>query len=397
MTRLREGSCAEARFLPERIELIRKRAAEWVEDGRRTRSVVLLAARHGVIAFHDAFGPLTHEPDSPPLEVNSLFGVGSLSKPVTATAVMMLVEDGLLSLNRPLVEYIPEFSGKGVEQVLVHHLLTHTSGVHGDRAIEFVGARLAGRLDLPPLESNQHKRIHLLLNALYPIDLWKTPGEEMSYSNLGYMVLGELVRRVSGQAFEDFARERIFEPLGMVDSSYRFDPDHAARFVKRGPGVPWGSDDEGGGYDNPRALDVPHGGGGLNSTARDLAAFCQMFLNEGTYGGSRLLSRSAVKEMTRNQIPGVGCEFMDGWHDEASWGLGWSIQGNERWRYFHGSLPSVGSYNHGGAGGCFIMVDPVYEIVAGYLSVCPDIDPESGEHRWDCDTFQDLVIASVEP
>ncbi|MEJ2131660.1 MAG: serine hydrolase [Gammaproteobacteria bacterium] len=396
MSILRDGTSDEAGFRPQGIELIRKRAAEWVEDGRRTRSVVLLAARRGVIALHDAFGALTHEPDSPPLEVDSLFGVGSLSKPVTATAVMMLVEDGLLSLNRPLVEYMPEFCGKGVEQILVHHLLTHTSGIHGDRAVEFVNERLGDRLHLPPFEANQHKRVHLLLNALYPIDLWKRPGEEMSYSNLGYLVLGELVRRVSGRAFEDFVQQRIFEPLGMVDSSFRFNPDHAVRFVKRGPGIPWGSDDEGGGFDNPRALDVPHGGGGLNSTARDLAAFCQMFLNEGTYGATRVLSRASVIEMTRNQIPGVGCEFLDGWHDEASWGLGWSIQGNERWRYYHGSLPSIGSYNHGGAGGCFIMVDPEHELVAVYLSVCPNIDPESGEHHWDCDTFQDLVIAAVE-
>ena len=120
MTTLREGTAEEAGFLPERIDRIRDQATRWVEDGRRTRSAVLLTARRGVIALHDAFGPLTHEPDTPPLQVDSLFCVASVSKPVTATAVMMLVEDGLLSLNRPLVEYIPEFSGKGVEQILVH-------------------------------------------------------------------------------------------------------------------------------------------------------------------------------------------------------------------------------------------------------------------------------------
>lgn len=394
-TTLRDGTPEEAGFLPESIHRIGERAAAWVEDGRRTRSAVLLVARRGVIAFHDAFGPLTHAPDTPPLQVDSLFCVASVSKPVTATAAMMLVEDGLLSLNRPLVEYIPEFSGKGAEQILVHHLLTHTSGLSGDLTDEFVATRLASRLDLPRPDDTQHKRIHLLLNALYPIDLWKDPGEEMSYCGANYLVLGEIVRRVSGQAFENFMQERIFGPLGMIDSSFRFDADKATRFIKRGPDLPLGSGEPDGGMDNERVLDIPHGGGGMKTTARDLAIFGQTFLNAGMYGDVRLLGRASVSEMTRNQIPGIGVDFMDGWHDEASWGLGWGIQGNDRWRYFHGSLSSVGSYHHGGAGGSYLMVDPAHDLVAVCLSVCTDIDAESGEHRWDCDAFQDLAVAAV--
>ena len=126
--------------------------------------------------------------------------------------------------------------------------------------------------------------------------------------------------------------------------------------------------------------------------AGDLAIFCQTFLNGGTYGDTRLLSFPTVSEMTQNQIPGVGT-YYNGWHNEASWGLGWMIQSHERWPYSEGALQPWGTYYHQGSGGCGLWVDPVNEIVGVFCSVCET--DEVGQNRWQFDLFQNLVTCAV--
>ena len=127
MTILTNGSPEEAGFDPKRIELLRQRVPEWV-DGKRMRSGVLLAARRGTIVFHEAYGPLTDQADSPAMVKDTIFSVASITKTVTATAAMILVERGQLGLNRPIKEYLPEVCGEGTEDIEVQHLFTHTSG-----------------------------------------------------------------------------------------------------------------------------------------------------------------------------------------------------------------------------------------------------------------------------
>ena len=113
---LQDGTPEQAGFKPDRLKRVSERAASWVADGK-TPSLVVLAARRGVIALHEAFGTLTHESDSPPLAIDSVFPVSSIAKPATATAIMLLVEDGLLGLARPVVDYIPELTGKGAGDI----------------------------------------------------------------------------------------------------------------------------------------------------------------------------------------------------------------------------------------------------------------------------------------
>ena len=146
MTELHEGSAVEAGMLPERIEHIRALAKRWVEQGS-TPSLVVLVARRGVIVLHEAFGRLRPEPNPPPLRVDSLFPISSMTKPITATAAMLLVEDGLLGLNRPIRDYLPEISGAGTEDVLVHHLLTHTSGYNDERDLSRPGQKIKEGFD----------------------------------------------------------------------------------------------------------------------------------------------------------------------------------------------------------------------------------------------------------
>src|SRR6185295_14224274 len=134
----------------------------WVEEGH-TPTLAVCVARRGVIVLHEAFGVLGPGPDSPPLEPDALFPICSLAKPITATLIMQLVEDGLLGLNRPAKDYLPELSGDSIDEVLVHHLLTHTAGYPHWPGPPFdaheAKKRNAG-FGPPPCPANQHPAVH---------------------------------------------------------------------------------------------------------------------------------------------------------------------------------------------------------------------------------------------
>ena len=270
------------------------------------------------------------------------------------------MEDGLLGLNRPVWWYIPEFTGEGKEAVMVHHLLTHTSGIRQQEVMAHVEKK-RGTAQIPPPEKTQHPLVHEWMWLLYDAPLWKPPGEEMSYCTWNSELLGEIVRRVSGRSLADFAKEKIFEPLGMVDSDYVLPESAEHRIVKRALDT-----EEGQLWASYRLEETPWAGGGVCSTAMDMAIFGQMFLNQGHYGDARILSPASVAEMTRNQIPGIPASYWDEVFPEACWGLGWNIRGNKT---FAGSLWSPFTYTHGGSGGIRLWVDPVYEIVGVFFSV----------------------------
>lgn len=137
----------------------------------------------------------------------------------------------------------------------------------------------------------------------------EAPGEEMSYSNHGYALLGEIVRRVSGQSLADFARERIFEPLRMEDTFYIVPDSVRTRIVQRPSDAPFAVGVVGPGLGTREHQELPFAAAGVYSTVMDLAIFGQMFLNRGSYGDVRILSPAAVAEMTRNQIPGISSQI----------------------------------------------------------------------------------------
>jgi len=308
---------------------------------------------------------------------------------------MLLVEDGLLGLQRPVSDYLPEFSGEGKQVVMVHHLLTHTSGLR-DEDVNAHAAKKRGVVAVPPPEETQHPWINEYLFLRYDAPLWKPPGVEMSYCSYGYALLGEIVRRVSGQALADFARERIFEPLRMQDTFYIVPDAVRARIVRRpleAPVAATTASTGAPGLETREHQALPLANGGVYSTAIDMAIFGQMFLNRGSYGEARILSPVAVAEMTRNQIPGVSAQLRGEFFPEASWGFGWDIHGNKR-ALQGGSLHSPQAFDHRGAGGVLCWVDPVYEIVGVYFSVVLErIDDirAKGCH----DLFMNAVTAAV--
>ncbi|AWV32445.1 hypothetical protein CD191_07350 [Paenibacillus odorifer] len=334
------------------VERIRTAAAQMVEDNI-TPAQVIVAARKGTLLVHQANGKFGPEADAADLTVDAIFPLCSITKLFTATAIMMLVEQGKVGLNRPVSDYIPEFTGENKTKVCVHHLLTHTSGIEVD-----------GGYDAP---------------------LSHEPGTVMSYCGYGYELLGEIIRRVSGQAYDVFVKESIFKPLGMENTYYRVPMEVRNKVVRRAPEAAcaeW--------VDSEYNLNSVSAGGGAYSTAMDMAVFGQMFLNGGIYNGVRLLSPVTVKEMTRNQIPGVSSQYRDEVFPEAYWGYGWAINGTKR---DGGDLLSPDAYSHWGAAGPFLCVDPIYQTVTVHLSV--ELDHQKPFKNMYVDYFNNTVLAAI--
>lgn len=397
MSILTNGTAEEAGMDPSRLARLAQRAPSWV-DGRKCRTAVMLAARRGKIVFHHAYGPLTDQADSQPAQLDSIFPINSITKPIVSTAVMCLVEDGLLGLNRPIREYIPEICGEGTDAIEVRHIITHSSGFREEESWQHYAARNRASNDASVTHpENQHPIIARYLDRMMNLKSYFTPGSQMHYCNHHNVLLLELVRRISGQRPENFVRERIFAPLDMESASLIQEPSQAARQVVRGIGVPAGKtpDDNGTGLEDTWQLSAPWGFIGANMNALDLAKFGQLFLNRGKTGDGQLLSPATVFEMTRDQLPGIKAEIADYVSDESSFGLGWLIQGNHRWPWHNATLTPKGTFWQSGAGGNLLWVDPVNEIVGVYLSVCLIDSGDAMNPHWDADLFMNAVTAAA--
>jgi CubicO group peptidase (beta-lactamase class C family) len=373
----------------QRLRHVADLAEGWVAQGMHP-GIVVLAARRGEIVLHEAFGRLTSEADSPPMPRDAIFPLTSLSKPLTATAAMILVEEGRLGPNRPVSLYIPEFTGEGKDKVMVHHLLTHTSGLTEEDVDAHIEKKKQDSVDVPPPEGSQHVDIHERLFLGYDTPLTYTSGTEQRYCNFGAELLGEVVRRISGKGLAEFARERLFEPLGMKDSSFGVSETVRHRVVKRPADVPLAF------IDSQEFQTTPWAYCGAYSTAMDMAVLGQMYLNGGVYNEARVLSPVTVAEMTRNQIPGVPAQFVDEFFPEAGTGFSWFIRENKKVAVYGETLQSSKTFCHGGAGGVFLWVDPVHEMVGCYFSV--DLGPitiAESYRYWCADLFINAVTAAI--
>jgi CubicO group peptidase (beta-lactamase class C family) len=218
----------------------------------------------------------------------------------------------------------------------------------------------------------------------------------MIYCNFNYTLLGEIVERVAGKPLEEFARERLFGPLGMESTDYVLRDDLRERVIVRPPGAPLKHVMVTmPGVETPAWERMPNGAGGAYSTARDLAVFAQMFLNGGRYGDQRILSPPAVAEMTRNQIPGIGALFFDHPVPEGGYGYGWMMRTWYCWRYLCGITP-IGSYSHTGAGGNSFWIDPGNELIQVVLEVCMDLSHDFEPRSWLFDRFQSVIASAID-
>ncbi|MBE1446763.1 serine hydrolase domain-containing protein [Paenibacillus sp. OAS669] len=381
--KLRYGHPEEAGMCESRIARLESLQQQWVDSGVAP-IIVSLIARKGIIVSHKLYVDPDYDKAYGPMKLDTIFQLASISKPVTATAILMLAEEGKVSVALPVQDYIPEFVGEKKENVLIHHLLTHTSGIDTSNVLKLSNnPEFVSQMNSCP--DNQHPEVHKYVTAGYTAPLSAFPGTEMSYCSYGFVLLTEIIRRVTGQSFEQFMAERMFLPLGMKDTAFVVPPEQYARVAKHPPNAPFPSFAD---YEN---LTVPWGSSGLCSTAYDMAVFCQTFLNGGTYEGNRLLSKLSVQKMTTNQVPGVSSRLGEEFYKEASWGLGWNVSGTKH--DYTGTLRSERTYSHSGRGNTQIMVDPDNELVAINFQVTMKRIKDRPYHYFEY--FNDAALACI--
>ena len=338
------GSPASVGMSQSRLEAAAAILASEVQRGD-IGAASLLVARRGAIVLHRGFGRLSRKEGSPAVKPDSVFLLASITKPVTASSLMLLVERGKVSLNDPVSRYLPEFTGDDRNKVRVRDLLSHTSGLP-DMLPENTELRRANA----PLSK--------FVEGTFKTPLLYPPGTSFRYQSMGTLLAGEIVERISGMRLRDFEKKEIFEPLGMKQSSLGLGsmqiPDTVEAWTS-----PKGDrqDNERFGPNSKYWRDMGHPWGGMHSTTRDLAVLLQTFLNGGIYDGKRVFSRATVKAMTSDQNVQV----------HAPWGLGWALGRAPVWNFF-GDLISSSTFGHGGATGTVAWADPETGVICVILT-----------------------------
>jgi uncharacterized protein YbbC (DUF1343 family)/CubicO group peptidase (beta-lactamase class C family) len=366
-SRIAEEAGVSLERLGEIDELVQAEIAQ-----KKLPGAVILVGRKGRIIYRKAFGNRSLVPKIEKMTVDTIFDVASLTKPVvTATSIMILLERGKIRLNDTIGQFIPEIKDERARRVTIKQLLTHTSGYAPD-------------FDL----SKKWSGYDAMLQQLYEEKLQFEPGTRFVYSDIGFIVLGEIIRRIlerdgcKENCFETFARQNIFEPLGMKDSQFFRNEENNPKLSRiaptenlKGQQSYLGSKFEGDENSANRILrGVVHdptafrmggvaGHAGLFSTADDLSRFCQMILNGGSLNERRILSAAAVAKWIQPQVVS---------ETGATRTLGWDM--NTGYSSNRGDLFPLGSFGHTGFTGTSIWIDPVSQTFVIFLSnrVHPD-------------------------
>ena len=350
-TELRPGTPAEAGLVGWFVERMRVHLGAGLRPNPQVPSfsgAVALAAKHGVIVFHEAVGDAVrfsddHWTELPqkervPARPDTIFDLASLSKLFTAVAAMQQVEQGRLDLHQRVAHYLPEFAQNGKAEITVEQLLTHTSGLVG-----FI------KMWEHPEATNAAERVKLLY-ALAPLG---PPGSKYIYSDLNMIALQQIVERLSGESLDRYVAAHITGPLHMADTGYNPAleklPRVAATEYEEGPrihrGLVRGSVHD----ENAWSLGGVSGNAGVFSTAHDLAIFAQMILNGGRYGGVRILGPATVLDMVSLHTAGL----FDPHGGSADRGLGFELNAH----YYMGPLASLASAGHTGYTGTSLVID----------------------------------------
>ncbi|MFJ7365589.1 serine hydrolase domain-containing protein [Peribacillus frigoritolerans] len=380
------------------LRRLREVLTRHVESGK-IPGLVALVSRYGETHV-EAIGTMRHDGGAP-MRRDTIFRIASTSKPVTMAAAMVLLDECRLRLDDPVEQWLPELADRRVlkridgplddtvparRPITVRDLLTSTFGLGMD--ITLLGTPIMGAIfeqgltpDLPePMPEPDE-----WMRRLETLPLMHQPGERWQY-HISNDLLGVLVARVTGQSFETFLRERIFEPLGMKDTGFHVPADKLDRLPPLYAPDPqtrefivW-DEAKGGRHSQPPAFQG--GGGGLSSTVDDCHAYFQMLLNHGMHGKERILSRPAVQLMTTNRLTpeqqavrnamasnNVHVSFGQGQH--GGWGFGMAV------RTYRGDYASIGQFGWDGGAGTTTYADPDKQLVGILLTQVGMSTPDS--------------------
>ena len=408
-TKSSQHSSPLAKTAPAQVEMSSERLGRigsMIDSAIKERQIpgaVALVARNGKIVYLEAFGMADNETGRI-LKSDDIFRIASQTKAITSTAVMQLWEQGLFQLDDPISNWIPEFNDVGVlkefnedemtwttdpvdKPITIRHLLTHTSGIgygviDGDPRIRKIYEH-AGVTDLFTTEP---VTIAESIKILASLPLHHNPGEKMTYSE-GLDVLGYFIEIVSGKPFDVYLRDHIFKPLGMGDTGFYLADEKASRLVTvqkqengkwiRYPVTFYDPD-----YPIKGAKTFFSGGAGLCSTAKDYAMFLQMYLNGGELNGVRILSRTTVDTIMRNQTG----ELFGG--KEKHYGLAFGVVTEDG--PAKGGVGGVGTFDWGGYFNTQYFADPSENTIGVLMKQTQGANDQTG---W---KFRLLVGAAVD-
>ena len=343
-----------AEFDADKLAQIKSRMQVFVDQKVIAGAVTAVGSKAG-LASVEAVGFQTLDPQQP-MTTDSLFRIASMTKPITAIGIMILQEEGKLSVDDLVEKHLPTFRDqrlvasrdgnsltlkKPARPIALRDLLTHTSGLPGGFP--------AGMADL--YQRRQHTLAEaVLVSSQQPLDF--EPGSKWAYCNAGIDTLGRVIEVCSGQSYEAFLKARVFEPLGMHDTCVFPTEAQAARIAgvydsKNGELVTATNPVVG----SPFGAKHPVPAGGLYSTAADLAKLYQVMLNAGRSGSAMILLPESVRSMTQIQTGDLPCGFVPG----MSFGFGWAVVKEPQGVT---SMMSAGTFGHGGAFGTQGWIDP---------------------------------------
>jgi CubicO group peptidase (beta-lactamase class C family) len=322
---------------------IAERLRPFVDKREISGAVAVVATPEGIIHL-DAIGEADIK-NSKPMRDDSIFWIASMTKPITGTAVMMLQDEGKLSVDDPVEKHLPEFKGVKTtdsrgQQLTIRHLLTHTSGMG----------------EISPSQARSVKALAELIPLYVARPLAFDPGTKWVYCQSGINTAARIVELVSGESFDHFLETRLFGPLAMKDTTFYLTEKQLPRLVtpyrRTAAGALEATQHSILYGKSPTSRDrFPAANGGLFSTAPDYTRFCQMISNGGTLAGKRYLNPDTVKLMTTIHTGSLKTGFTEG----NGWGLGWCVirepQGVT-------AMLSPGSFGHGGAYGTQAWIDP---------------------------------------
>jgi uncharacterized protein YbbC (DUF1343 family)/CubicO group peptidase (beta-lactamase class C family) len=332
-----------------RLDAIEPVVLEAIED-RKLPGAVVLVGQGDRTLYHKAIGHRAVEPSVEPMTLDTIFDAASLTKPVaTATAVMLLVEDGKIRLTDRVADYIPGFERYGKRDITIRHLLTHMSGLRPDVDWSFpwVGHERAIELAIEEIPT-------------------APPGQRFIYSDIGYFLLAHIVQEVTGQPFAEFAKARIFEPLGMKDTMFLPPPHLVPRIAPTERCTPY--DYPCAGENLPMLRGMVHdptarrmagvaGHAGMFTTSSDLAHFARMLLDGGRHDGRRFLSALTAAKLIAPGTPAA---------ERNVRALGWDM--DSTFSSNRGELLPLGSFGHTGFTGTSMWMDPTTGMYVIFMS-----------------------------
>lgn len=366
-TGLTDWTPEEAGYDASRITLLQAHFQKLM-DQKKIQAASYCVSRHGKIFINEAMGPLTHKAgETKPLLTTSVHRIASITKTVTAVAIAKLVEDGLTRFDMPVGTYLPPFDKAPFNKIDLYSLLSHTSGMHPDCA-ELNNPYHTSYWDLVQQCFEKHDSkdgepdwVEAALSA----GVSKKVGEEWQYCSFGYVILGEVIHKITGMHAHEYVEKHILRPLGMTDTFFAITQEGARRSIIRNDRqeeylklISSGQQPEQGYTENLWKNLVPGTGGGLYSTTSDLMRFAHMLLGMGRLGDKRILGRKTVEKITTRSLFGVPNYCWGANDKDRSYAYGLDTRNGP------GFLYSPTTYFHEGAGACCMVIDPTEQLAA---------------------------------